>query len=72
MLIILAVLLVFRLMGFFLKVAAGIIKIIFRVLIFPVLIITALRGYPITAVVVGIIVIIAFVIEGAIKRRTRS
>ena len=63
MLIILAVLLVFRLLGFFLKVAAGVIKIIFRILIFPVLI---------TAAVVGIIVIMAFIIEGAIKRRTRS
>ena len=69
MLIILIVLLLFRLLGFFLKVAGGIIKIIFRILIFPILILTALRGYPITAVVVGIVVIIAFVIEGAIKRR---
>lgn len=69
MLIILIVLLLFRLLGFFLKVAGGIIKIIFRILIFPILILTALRGYPITAVIVGIVVIIAFVIEGAIKRR---
>ncbi len=69
MLIILFLLLAFRLLGFFLKVAGGVIKIIFRILIFPVLIITAMRGYPIVAVIVGAIVIVAWCIEGAVKRR---
>ena len=70
MLAVLIFLLAFRLLGFFLKVAATVIKIIFRILIFPVLIITALRGYPIVAIVVGAIVILIWCIEGAMKKRS--
>ncbi|MBR1860242.1 MAG: hypothetical protein IJ796_00035 [Lachnospiraceae bacterium] len=69
MLIVLFLLLAFRLLGFFLKVAGGIIKIIFRILIFPVLIITALRGHLILAIVTGAIVIMVWSIEGAVKRK---
>ena len=70
MLIVLFMLLALRLLGFFLKIAGGVIKIIFRILIFPVLIITAIWGYPIVAVIVGAIVIAVWCIEGAIKRRS--
>ena len=70
MLAVLIFLLAFRLLGFFLKVAGTVIKIIFRILIFPVLIITALRGYPIVAIVVGAIVILIWCIEGAMKKRS--
>ena len=69
MLIILFSLLAFRLLGFFFKIAGGVIKIIFRILIFPVLILTAICEYPMVAVIVGAIVIAAWCIEGAIKRR---
>ena len=69
MLTILVLLLVFRLLGFIFKVAGGIIKIVFRILIFPVLILTALRGYPIIALIVGVIVIIGMCIGSAVKRR---
>lgn len=70
MLAVLLFLLAFRVLGFFLKVAGTVIKIIFRILIFPVLIITALRGYPIVAIVVGAIVILIWCIEGAMKKRS--
>ena len=68
MLTVLILLLAFRFLGFFLKVAGTVIKIIFRILIFPVLILTALRGYPIVAIVVGAVVILIWCIEGAVKR----
>ncbi len=69
MLTVLILLLAFRFLGFFLKVAGTVIKIIFRILIFPVLILTALRGYPIVAIVVGAVVILIWCIEGAVKKR---
>jgi hypothetical protein len=69
MLAVLIILLAFRVLGFFLKVAGTIIKIIFRILIFPVLILTALMGYPMVAIVVGAIVILVWCIEGAVKSR---
>ena len=69
MLAVLIFLLAFRVLGFFLKVAGTMIKIIFRILIFPVLIITVLRGYPIVAIVVGAVVILVWCIEGAVKKR---
>ncbi len=69
MLAVLLFLLAFRVLGFFLKVAGTVIKIIFRILIFPVLIITALRGYPIVAIAVGAVVILIWCIEGAVKRK---
>lgn len=70
MLIILCLLLAFRLLGFVLKVAGGIIKIIFRILIIPVLIITGFR-YPIIAIAVGAIVILIWCMEGAVRRRDK-
>jgi len=68
MLIALIMLLILRLIGFFLKVAGNVIKIIFRILIIPVLVITALSGYPIVAVIAGVIVIILWCIFGSIKK----
>ena len=69
MLSILMILLAFRLLGFIFKVAGGIIKIIFRILIIPVLVLTALDNYPIIALIVGAIVVLCWCIGGAVKRK---
>lgn len=68
MLILLCLLLVFRLLGFFFRIAGGIIKIIFRILIFPVLIITGFR-FPLIAIAVGAVVILIWCIEGVVKSK---
>ncbi|MCR4619052.1 MAG: hypothetical protein K5669_12805 [Lachnospiraceae bacterium] len=69
MLIVLILLLLFRLLGFILKVAGGVIKIIFRILIIPVLILTAIWGYPIIAIAVGAVVFLVWIIGAALRRR---
>lgn len=62
-------LLVFRLLGFMFKVAGFVIKIIFRILIIPVLILTAIRGYPLIALIVFAFVLLGFFISRACRKR---
>ena len=65
---ILILLLLFRLLGFVFKVAGFIIKLIFRILIIPVLILCAIFGYPYFALIAFLFVLIGFIIGQAVKK----
>lgn len=67
-LVFLFLLLAFRLLGFAFKVAGFVIKIIFRILIFPMLILTAIWGYPVVALIVFAVVLLGFIISGAFRK----
>ena len=63
------ILLAFRLLGFVFKVAAFAIKIIFRILIIPMLILVFLRGYPIVALIVFAFVLLVRIISAASRSK---